>query len=282
VNPAYLLAAFGSMLFGSADLCGGIAAKRAPAATVTLFSGVAAMAVLVVALPFLSGDARLVGLLWGAAGGAFGGVGALLIYRALAMGPVSVASPVLCVTGLSVPVIAGLALGERPAPLALGGLALAPLSIALLAQSDARWSVEERAQIRRVLPAALAAGAVAGFFLLFMGRVPAGSGLVPLMLARGVGMAVLVGWTLWRNQPLVPNPGARQISLVTGALDSAANIAYVTAVQQGSLALVAALVSLGPATTVLLARLVLHERTTALQRAGLVAALASGVLISFG
>ena len=84
---------------------------------------------------------------------------------------------------------------------------------------------------------------------------------------------------LARRQPL-----HRQqiLALATGGLDSLANLAYVTAVQRGSLSLVAALVSLAPATTVLLGRAVFAERWSGPQRAGLLLALAAGVCISLG
>lgn len=282
MNAAYLLAAITSVFFGAADLCGGIAARRAPAVTVTLFSGLAAILVLLPAFAFIHGDATPGSLAWGAGAGVFGGIGALLLYRALAHGPVSVASPILCVTGLALPVIAGIALGERPSLLASAGLVLTPVSIVLLAQVDARWTHEERARVRRVIVPSLVAGFVVGFFLLCLGRIPKGSGLMPLMVARVTGMLVLAAWALARRLPLVPAAGARRMSLGAGALDSAANVGYVIAVQHATLSLVAALVSLAPATSVLLARLWLGERWSAGQRAGLVAALGAGAMISLG
>ena len=282
MNPAYLLAALSSVCFGAADLSGGLAARRAPAVTVTLFSGLAALVTLLPAMWFIHGHATPASFAWGAAAGVFGGVGALLLYRALAHGPVSVASPILCITGLALPVIVGLALGERPSMLAIVGLVLTPVSIVLLAQADSGWTPEQRAQVRRVIGMALVAGFAIGFFLLFLGRIPAGSGLLPVAFARVMGMAVLAGWALFRRLPLVPVAGARRMSLAAGALDSAANMGYVIAVQHATLSLAAALTSLAPATSVVLARVFLGERWSTGQKAGLVVALAAGVLISLG
>ena len=282
MSPAYLLAALSSVCFGAADLCGGLAARRAPAVTVTLFSGLAALVMLVPAIWFIHGHATSASLAWGAAAGVFGGIGALLLYRALAHGPVSVASPILCITGLALPVIVGLALGERPSMLAIVGLVLTPVSIVLLAQADSGWTPEQRAQVRRVIGMALVAGFAIGFFLLFLGRIPAGSGLLPVAFARVMGMAVLAGWALFRRLPLVPVAGARRMSLAAGALDSAANMGYMVAAQYATLSLAAALTSLAPATSVVLARVFLGERWSTGQKAGLVVALAAGVLISLG
>jgi drug/metabolite transporter (DMT)-like permease len=249
---------------------------------VTLLSGVAALAVLFLGLPITPGVIRATDLGWAALAGACGGVGAMLIYRAMAMGPVSVASPVLCVVGLALPVIVGVALGERPLPLAIAGLVLAPLAIALLAQTGFGLTADERVQVRRVLGPSIAAGLAAGCFLVFFGRVQPGAGLWPLILGRAVGMVVLAVGILASRRPFAPPRAAWTIALGAGALDSLANICYVAGVQRGSMALVAALVSLSPATAVVLARFVLGERMSAPQRAGFALALAAGALIATG
>jgi drug/metabolite transporter (DMT)-like permease len=249
---------------------------------VTLLSGVAALAVLFLGLPMTPGVIRASDLGWASAAGACGGVGAMLIYRAMALGPVSVASPVLCVVGLALPVLVGVALGERPTPLAVAGLALAPAAIVLLAQTGFGLTADERARVRRVLGPAVAAGLAAGGFLVFFGRVQAGAGLWPLILARALGMAVLAVGILASRKAFVPPRAVWTIALGAGALDSLANVCYVAGVQRGSMALVAALVSLSPATAVLLARFVLRERMSRPQQAGFALALVAGALIATG
>lgn len=279
LNPAYLIAAFGSVFYGGADFYGGLAARRATALAVTFLSGFAAMAVLFLGMPFVAGVTRPADLAWGAAAGAFGGFGAMLIYRALAIGPVSVASPVLSITGLALPVLVGYALGERPALIAVVGLFLAPLSIVLLAQDGGRDPAQSPS---RVLGPALLAGAVVGFFLVFMGRIESGANLWPMVAARVVGILVLLAVILARSESPWPAPAARGMSLLAGTLDSLANLAFVFAVQRASLALVSALVSLSPATAALLAKFILGERWSLAQKGGLLLALASGACISLG
>jgi drug/metabolite transporter (DMT)-like permease len=95
-------------------------------------------------------------------------------------------------------------------------------------------------------------------------------------------MAVLGAFLLSRGRSLVPDPAARLPSLASGVVDSTANIAFLIAVHKGPLVLVSALVSLAPATTVLLARFTLGERWTVHQTTGLAMALAAGVCISIG
>jgi drug/metabolite transporter (DMT)-like permease len=85
-----------------------------------------------------------------------------------------------------------------------------------------------------------------------------------------------------RRGPLWPAAAARPVALGAGVLDSGANVAYWLAVQSAPMALASALVSLAPATTVLVARFALGERWSAAQSAGLIVALAAGVCISIG
>ncbi|TMQ71546.1 MAG: DMT family transporter [Candidatus Eisenbacteria bacterium] len=241
-------------------------------------AGFSALAVLFAGMPFVRGATRANDLAFGIAGGAFGAIGAMLAYRALAIGPVTVASPIFSITGLALPVLVGVVLGDRPSALALVGLGLAPISIVALAQGGHPGGGDPR---RAVVPS-LVAGAVLGFFLVFYGRIGRGSSLWPLIAARVAGIACLAVVLLARRRPLLPASADRGMALLVGGLDSCANLAYVAAVQRGSLALVAALVSLAPATSVLLARAFLGERWTSWQLTGLALALSAGVCISFG
>lgn len=282
MNPAYAIAALSSSLWGSADFLGGFAARRASAPLVTGFSGLAALVVLAAGMPFTPGTPTPGDLAWGVAAGACGAAGATLMYRALALGPMSLASPVFSLIGLCVPVLFGLAAGERPAPVAWLGVALAALAIPLLSMTGEGPGHFPRAHVRRTLVVSIAAGLVIGWFLVFVARIGGGAGLLPLAAARATAMAILAGWLLASGHSLKPQASARLPALAAGALDSAANVCFLIAVHRAPLVLVSALVSLAPAVTVLVARFTLGERWTLAQRAGLVLALVAGVCISVG
>jgi drug/metabolite transporter (DMT)-like permease len=112
--------------------------------------------------------------------------------------------------------------------------------------------------------------------------VSSNAGLAPLFAAR-LSTVVLFGAILAvKREPFVPAVGAVQSTLLAGVLDSFANVAYFLAVHRAPLAIVGTIVSLSPATTVLLARAVLSERWTAHQRAGLAFAMAAIVCVSIG
>ncbi len=282
VNPFFMLAAASSALFGAADFTGGVAARRAHAPLVTAFSGLSAAALLLIGMPFTHGAPVGADLTWGAFAGICGAIGATLIYKSIALGPVAVASPVFCLVGLAVPVVFGLAVGERPSLLAWSGVGLAVLSIPLVSMAPDSAAPVTRAHVRRTLLVAGAAGIVTGCFLIAMARIHGAAGLWPLILARVTGMAALFAWLVIGRGPLLPPAGIRLTALGAGVLDSAGNLTYWIAVQSVPIALAATLVSLAPATTVLLARFVHGEKWSVPQRVGLALALVAAARISHG
>lgn len=282
MNPALLLAVGASLCYGTGDFAGGIAARRGPPIVVTGFSGLAALAVLLAALPFVPGTPARADLLWGVAAGVCGAAGATMIYWSLALGPVSVASPTFSLVGLSIPVLVGVAWGQHPSALAWGGVALAALAIPLLSWTGGSPDAAQRAHVRKTLVVSIATGLVIGWFLVCVARIAPGSGLLPLVAGRATAIAILVSACLVRGLRPWPARAAHAPAHAAGAFDSGANVLFMLAAQQAPLALASALVSLAPATTVVLARFVLRERWTVAQGAGLLLALAAGVAISLG
>ena len=104
---------------------------------------------------------------------------------------------------------------------------------------------------------------------------------LPLLMARLVTVVVFLALVVARRERAWPAAGVRA-TLAAGLLDSFANVMYFIAVHHGALAIVGTIISLSPATTVLLARLVLSERWTVHQRAGLAFAAAAIVCVSLG
>ena len=282
MNLGFGFAFFASIAFGTGDVFGGMAARRASALHVALLSCVAAIAVLVLAMPFIHGLPSRSDLLWGAAAGVFSTLGTILIYKALGLGPMSLASPVLCILSLCVPVVVGVALGERPSAIAWTGVALSVLAIPPLSITTHHEGAHPPAHVRRTLVLSIIAGLCAGGFLTCVARIGSGAGMTPLVVSRAVAIVLTVGILVARRQPVVPPPGSRLLSTAAGATDSSANVAYWLATHTVPMALVAPLIALAPAVTVIIARVFLHERWSAWQKLGLVLALAAAVCISRG
>src|SRR2546429_1059855 len=104
---AFALAA--AALFGSADFLGGVASRRAKAASVLVISAPAGVLVIFGAAVLSGAPFQTAGLGWALAAGAAGGAGLIIFYGAPAAGPMSGVAPV------SAPVSPGVAVGPAPA-----------------------------------------------------------------------------------------------------------------------------------------------------------------------
>ena len=279
----FVLAMLSSMLYGVADFLGGMGSRRAPAVTVTAWFQVIGLVFLVAYASFAPGVTRVSDLAWAAASGAAGGMGVLLLYRALAGGTVSTAAPLISMIALAVPVVVGLALGERPGVLPLVGIVLGVVAVALISAhgTPGDGSEPRRRTLRALLPA-IASGVLIGLFLVCLGRVQRGASGWPLVAGRASASVLLWAMAFASRAPLKLAAAPRPFVLGAAVTDVSANVLYLLAVQRAPLSLVATLVSLAPATTVLLAQLVLHERLAPAQKLGVVVALAAVVLLAQG
>jgi drug/metabolite transporter (DMT)-like permease len=273
---AAVLAATSALVFGAADFLGGVATRRAPVLAVVAVSQLAGLVVLGAMLPLLDGAPSGADLAWGGTAGLAGGTGLLLFYRALAAGVMSVVAPVTATLAAGVPVLAGLAQGERPGALALTGVAVALLATALVSRG------EDAAAPGAPVPlaGALGAGLAFGAFFVLLDRTAATAGLWPLLPARCASLALIFAAAASTRRTLRPTPRALLATLGAGVLDMTANVLYLLAVQRGLLSLVAVLASLYPVSTLLLARTLLGERLRGVQGAGVAFALAAIVLIT--
>jgi drug/metabolite transporter (DMT)-like permease len=261
-----LLAALSAAVWGIADFSGGKASQRANPVAVTVISQVIGVPVLAVGLLVVPGQPNLGALGWGAAAGIAGLGGIILLYKALSAGAMAVVAPVTAVTAAVVPMGIGLLADRTPGTLALGGAGLAVVAIGLI-------SIGPGAGAGGVRPAlvgtALLAGALFGLFFAALGQVTAGAGMWPLLAVRASSIAVGAALMLrGRIGVRLPRPVLPWVA-AAGALDILANALYVGAAARGHLSIVAAIASLYPASTVLLALLVNRERLRLLQIAGL-------------
>ncbi|MGE5459004.1 MAG: EamA family transporter, partial [Solirubrobacterales bacterium] len=275
-----LVLAFGAgMGWGTADFLGGLSARRLPLITLSLLSQLAGL-VFVGTIVAVRGEAPTGAetLLVGLAGGLVGGGGLAALYRALAIGRMSIVAPTAALSGV-VPVAWGLFRGERPTTLQLVGVAVAVAGIVLAA----RTADHTGARDTRGLGLALVAAVTLGAFVVLLDESARGDPLwASLMVRTGAISMLLVAFLVRRPSLRMRAPDAGRLAAV-GVLDNAGNLAFATAADAGGLlALTSVLGSLYPVATVVLARFVLHERLTRWQTVGVVAALAGVVLIAAG
>lgn len=284
---AIILALASAIGYGGSDFAAGLASRTASVIQVTLLACLTATVVVLVALP-LAAAHRPSGasLAWGAAAGASGTLGGIALYLGFRYAAFSVAAPISAVGTAGFSVLAGLLWGERPSTVALIGIGLALPAIVSVSASAAGAEQEEGHGHGGRPAAGVVAGLIAGacFALLLIGlnRAGSGGGLWPVATAEVAELAVAVAAAaLTRNLRL---PGGRPgwLAVITGVAGAAGTILYFFATHDGLLAVTAVLTSLYPASTIVLARVVLGERLTRLRLTGLVLAGGCVALIAAG
>jgi uncharacterized membrane protein len=276
---AISLALGSSVMWGAADFFGGAVTRRLPVLSVTLVSQAAGFAGLLIVFAASGAGFDRGSLGYGLLSGACGAVGLACFYQALALGTMSIVSP-LAACGAIVPLVLALAGGERPSAAALGGVLLALTGAIMAAAEEHRTEGVAR---RRAVVLAVFAAVTLGGFIYFLGRAAQHGDTLSALLAARAGSLTLLGAAAIVRRPPIGGPPSRWLPVaVIGLLDVSANGLFALATTKGLLAVVSVLGSLYPVTTVLLAHLVLGERLSTLQRAGVTAALVGVAIVSAG
>lgn len=197
--------------------------------------------------------------------------------EAIRRGPLGAVSPV---TALSPAITAALAvalLGERLAPLAYAGVALAPVGIVLLSLGPTKSQGKQGWLWLAILSLVLQG---IGAFIAKLVVSPAGPSALLLM---GAAVQVVVGLFLappraWTTQDLRGRPAL--LTVIAFAIAGIATIGYLLALASGPAAVVVPLVATSPALAGLLGIAVLSEKTNGRQWAGIALALAGAILLS--
>jgi drug/metabolite transporter (DMT)-like permease len=281
-----LLALLSSLLWGSADFLGGILSRRLPAVLVVAASqafGLLAVAVVAVASGALDSPTGYVP--WAIASGLTGVIGLVAFYAALASGTMGVVSPIAAL-GVVVPVIVGIAQGERPGPVQIVGICIAIAGVVLASGPE----LSGKAGIRPLVLAVVAAFGFGGA-LLFIAKGSRDSTVMTLLTMRvtsvtvlGIALVVMASRSRRAGTAGTPRLGLQDLGLLAavGIGDASANLTFGWASTRGLISVAAVLGSLYPVVTVLLARFFLHERLGRVQTAGVAGALAGVVLIGAG
>ncbi|GHF24871.1 DMT family transporter [Pseudolysinimonas yzui] len=274
-----------ALTYGVADFFGGLAAKRAAAVVVTAFAVLVGLALLVPVALLLPARASFEAFLWGGLSGVTGSAAIFLLYAALAIGPMSILSPLTAVLSALVPMTWGLLGGERLPWWGYVGLGGVLVAIVLVGFVPEKGAVRPRA---RGLVYATLSGLLIGCFFILVDRAPADSGLYPIVANRLVAGTILAGVLVVllvaarrRGVPAFPGlRGAWGLIVACGIADAAANVLILTGLRLGDLTVVSVLVALYPGGTIALAAIVLRERIAPVQWAGLALALAAAAVLA--
>jgi drug/metabolite transporter (DMT)-like permease len=284
---AVFIGVIAALIFGSADFAGGMAAKRISAVRVTAIGGLSGLAVLVVGLGIVPSVWSTEAVLIGGITGITGALAVVLLYACLAIGPMSILSPLTAVISAVVPVLAGVLRGERLNALGNIAIAVALVAVVLVGFVPGKGTVRPSP---KALAMAIAAGVLIGVFLILIDLTPHDSGLVPLVVSRAVNAVVMFGaiavGALWvRRRGAAPGDtggwkSGAALAIVAGITDAIANALLLLGLRLGELTIQAVLTALYPAGTIILAAIVLRERIAPVQVVGLVLALAAAAMLA--
>lgn len=275
---AALLALGASLVWGAGDFLGGLKSRALPVLTVMAVAQLVGVTWIAAVVSIRGEGWPGGGVLWAAPAGLCGTLGLAAFYRGMATGTISIVAP-LAATGAVIPVVAGIALGDRPSTVQLIGFPLA-IGGAVVASREPHPALGQGRIAAGVPWAALAA---IGFGLFFLPMHEAGSHdyLWATLVFRGSSCAlVLTALVFTRGRLRVGRADLGVLALV-GILDTAGNVLF-AASSSGLVSVVSVLASLYPVVTVALAWAYLRERLDLSQAAGVAAALAGVVLISAG
>jgi drug/metabolite transporter (DMT)-like permease len=279
MTAALLLALASSFAYGSADFLGGVAARGAHVLRVVVIAAPVSLLVELLLWPAAGARFPAGAVTWGAASGVASALAFALLYRTLAMGPMSVLSPVTALVSAILPVAVGLIEGEHLSGPAVGGMTLALVAVVIVSGGSGTRGLRPS---RSALVLAFGAGAAIALQLICLDQAPDHSGVAPLIVGRAVTSAVVVSAAFTLRARLGGARPSLPASAAAGALDSLANFAFLLAVNSGDLAVVAVITALYPAGTVLLARALLAERMARTQLAGLGLAAVAVSLLAVG
>jgi uncharacterized membrane protein len=272
---AILFGLLSALTWGAGDFNGGLAVKRSNPYGVIVVAHTVSLILLLITV-FIVGEPipPLHDWLWGGASGLAGGIGLMLLYRALAEGRMSVAAPVSAVVAATLPVFVGLLEDGLPDLWVLAGFVLALVAVWLISGGE---GLTIRFDDLR-MPAM--AGIAFGAFFIFIERASQTALLWPLIAVRIVSVSTMLGYALLTRQDWIPKRESMLPLLLSSLLDTFGNAFYALSARTGRLDVAAVLGALYPGATVVLAWIFLKENISRVQTFGILLALSAIVMLT--
>ena len=273
-----LLALSASLMWGVADYAGGLLTRSREVFSIVLVSQLAGLVVIACVVAGRGvGWPGTEAMLPAALAGVLGAFTIVVFYLALSYGPVSIVAPVMAASAV-IPVVYGLATGERPSGLQLAGLVVTLAGVILVSLTTG----DGHARGRRGIAFGILAALLLGILLVIFARAADSDAYwAPLVLRVG-SITTTIVIVLVRQVRIRVERRLLLLIASVGALDMLANLAYGVATTLQLLAITAVLSSLFPFVTVVLAHVHLGERVTRVQRAGSLLMMAGVLAVAAG
>lgn len=279
-----LLGLTAALSWGLADYFAAITSRRTGSFRVVLGFHLVAM-VLLGGLLVITGeglsDVSSGDLAWLAFVGLLGGLSYLAFYQALAIGPISIVSPIVSAYAAVTVVCAVLIGGERLAAGETAAIVVVIIGV-LLASSDlAQMGKLKRIALLGILLALITA-VVIGAFVYGVAHFSADYGwLVPIFLARGFSTLFLLAISLRMGDWRFPDRSPRLLGMITliAVVDTLGYVAFNFGVRHADTTVVATAAAPYAVVPIVAGVLILHERPRTTQWAGIAFVIAGLVLL---
>ena len=264
-----------AITWGIGDFLGGLASRSTPTRMVVLLSQLAGVVGLMgLAWVFQDRGLSYTGMAWAALAGVSGMVGLFALYQAMAIGQMGIASPIASVLSTLIPVLYGALSQGFPGWLKMSGFGLTLVAIFFVTRTSGKSSAA---------PAGFWLAVISGLgfsgFFIAIAHVEGGT-FLRLVVARSASVVVLFLLSLFTRQLAAPSPKILPMIALCGLMDASGNALFVLAEQAGRLDVATALSSLYPASTLLLAIVVLKERMNRWQAIGVMLMLVAIPLVA--
>lgn len=274
---AIVLSLISALAYGISDFLGGIFAKRSSAWQVAVVGQTSSGFFSLIAALLVSGSPTGRDLAFGSLAGLGGGFGVAFLYRGLSTARMGVVAPLSAIGTALIPVIVGLAQGDRPSRFAVLGIVCAFPAIALISRV-----VDNNPAHRGGVVDGILAGVGFGTLFVFLGQVGDDAGLFPLAASQVTSVLAVIVTAIILRQTWVPRDRAAWSASMMGPLGATAQGSFLYATHHGLLSVVSVISSLYPASTVLLAAVILREKIHGWQGIGLVFAALAVALVAAG
>jgi drug/metabolite transporter (DMT)-like permease len=266
VNLGIVLALSAAIAYGGADFVGGVGSRRHSPWQVVLVGQAAGAFVMLAAGLMLPGSPVTADFAWALLAGVGSATGSIFLFRGLARGRMGLVAPISAVGAAALPVLVGVALGERPGGLVWVGVLAALPGIWLVSRET---TPDRPARTRGALADGAIAGAGFGILFIALAQISDDAGLLPLAANQLIGALLTLVTATSLRQPWRPCRNVVGWGSASGVLGASGTLAFMVATGTTSLGIAGVLASLYPAVTVLLAAVVLGERIGAGQRTGI-------------
>lgn len=289
-----------ALSLGTTDFLGGIASRYIGSLRTVWLTVSTSLVFVLVGLLFLPSVWSEDAIIFGALSGVSAVLALVFLFASLAIGPMSILSPVGAVVGALLPTLWDIFSGKPLSWFAYVAIAFVLVAGVLVGLSKEKDAAKPKL---RGLIFAVSAGFLFALYYVLLDQAPKDAGLAPLVANRvsstlvatlGVAAILLYAHFIRRGRQGSPRADIAigdggslnwrkglPIAVLAGAFEALGTTFVIFGLGQGNLTIMAVLTSLYPAGTIVLATIFLKERIGKVQYLGLILALLASVSLAF-